>query len=155
MGEQEINHFLTYLAVNKKVSASTQNQALCSILFLYKQVIKKSIGWIDKLEWAKKPKTIPIILSPGEVKVVAATSRSRWIVASLLYGSGLRLMESLKMRVKDIDFEYNHITIRDVKGHKYRRTMLPTALKEPLAQHLERVKVLHQKDLDAVGVSLF
>ena len=77
MGEQEINHFLTYLAVNKKVSASTQNQALCSILFLYKQVIKKSIGWINKLEWAKKPKTIPIVLSPGKVKVVAATSRSR------------------------------------------------------------------------------
>jgi len=78
MGEQEINRFLTYLAVNKKVSASTQNQALCSILFLYKQVIKKSIGWIDKLEWAKKPKTIPVVLSTGEVKdCFAATSRGR------------------------------------------------------------------------------
>ena len=149
MGEQEINRFLTYLAVNKKVSASTQNQALGSILFLYKQVIKKSIGWIDKLEWAKKPKTIPVVLSTGEVKAVLLQLQGVvWIVASLLYGSGLRLMESLRLRVKDIDFEYNHITIRDAKGHKDRRTMLPTALKEPLAQQLERVKVLHQKDLD-------
>ena len=84
MGEQEINHFLTYLAVNKKVSASTQNQALCSILFLYKQVIKKSIGWIDKLEWAKKPKTIPVVLSTGEVKAVLLQLQGVvWIVASL------------------------------------------------------------------------
>ena len=149
MGEQEINHFLTYLAVNKKVSASTQNQALCAILFLYRQVINKSIGWIDKLQWAKKRKTIPVVLSPEEVKsVLMHLQGTVWIVASLLYGSGLRLMEAFRLRVKDIDFEYNCISIRDAKGHKDRRTMLPATVKEKLAEHLQRVKILHEKDLD-------
>lgn len=104
MGEKEINRFLTYLAVNRKVAASTQNQALCAILFLYREVLKKQIGWIDKLERAKNPKTIPVVLSGKEVESVLMQFQGVvWIVVSLLYGSGLRLMEALRLRVKDID----------------------------------------------------
>lgn len=149
MGEKEINRFLTYLAVNRKVAASTQNQALCAILFLYRHVLKKQIGWIDKLERAKNPKTIPVVLSAKEVESVLLQFQGViWIVVSLLYGSGLRLMESLRLRVKDIDFDYNQITLRDAKGHKDRLSLLPMAVKEPLKKHLQRVKFLHQKDLD-------
>ncbi len=149
MGEKEINRFLTYLAVNRKVAASTQNQALCAILFLYRHVLKKQIGWIDKLERAKNPKTIPVVLSGKEVESVLLQFQGVvWIVVSLLYGSGLRLMEALRLRVKDIDFDYNQITLRDAKGHKDRLSLLPMAVKEPLKKHLQRVKFLHQKDLD-------
>ena len=149
MGEKEINRFLTYLAVNRKVAASTQNQALCAILFLYRHVLKKQIGWIDKLERAKNPKTIPVVLSAKEVESVLLQFQGViWIVVSLLYGSGLRLMEALRLRVKDIDFDYNQITLRDAKGHKDRLSLLPMAVKEPLKKHLQRVKFLHQKDLD-------
>lgn len=146
MGEKEINRFLTYLAVNRKVAASTQNQALCAILFLYRHVLKKQIGWIDKLERAKNPKTIPVVLSGKEVESVLLQFQGVvWIVVSLLYGSGLRLMEALRLRVKDIDFDYNQITLRDAKGHKDRLSLLPMAVKEPLKKHLQRVKFLHQK----------
>lgn len=149
MGEKEINRFLTYLAVNRKVAASTQNQALCAILFLYRHVLKKQIGWIDKLERAKNPKIIPVVLSGKEVESVLLQFQAVvWIVVSLLYGSGLRLMEALRLRVKDIDFDYNQITLRDAKGHKDRLSLLPMAVKEPLKKHLQRVKFLHQKDLD-------
>ena len=149
MGEKEINRFLTYLAVNRKVAASTQNQALCAILFLYRHVLKKQIGWIDKLERAKTPKTIPVVLSGKEVESVLMQFQGVvWIVVSLLYDSGLRLMEALRLRVKDIDFDYNQITLRDAKGHKDRLSLLPMAVKEPLKKHLQRVKFLHQKDLD-------
>ncbi len=149
MGEKDINRFLTYLAVNRKVAASTQNQALCAILFLYRHVLKKQIGWIDKLERAKNPKTIPVVLSGKEVESVLLQFQGVvWIVVSLLYGSGLRLMEALRLRVKDIDFDYNQITLRDAKGHKDRLSLLPMAVKEPLKKHLQRVKFLHQKDLD-------
>lgn len=149
MGEKEINRFLTYLAVNRKVAASTQNQALCAILFLYRHVLKKPIGWIDKLERAKNPKTIPVVLSGKEVESVLLQFQGVvWIVVSLLYGSGLRLMEALRLRVKDIDFDYNQITLRDAKGHKDRLSLLPMAVKESLKKHLQRVKFLHQKDLD-------
>ncbi|NIT59099.1 MAG: integron integrase [Aliifodinibius sp.] len=149
MGEPEINRFLTYLAVNQKVAASTQNQALCAILFLYREVLKKEIGWIKNLPRAKRRITIPVVLTVEEVKTVLLQLQGVvWIVASLLYGSGLRLMESLRLRVKDIDFSYDQITVRDAKGHKDRLTMLPGAVKEPLQRHLQRVKLLHHKDLN-------
>jgi len=147
MGEKEINQFLTHLAVDQHVAASTQNQALCAIIFLYKKVLKKDI---DELEftWAKKPKRLPIVFTRKEVKsILAQLSGDKWIMANLLYGSGLRLMECLRLRVKDVDFEYNQIIVRSGKGQKDRTTILPTSLIPELKKQIERVKRLHEQDI--------
>ncbi|MBN2403458.1 MAG: integron integrase [Spirochaetes bacterium] len=150
MAEKEINEFVTYLALKENVSASTQNQALCAVIFLYKQILKKEIGNLDGLIWSKKPKKIPIVLSREEIKrLLSELSGIHRIMANLLYGSGLRLLECLRLRVKDIDFDYNQIIVRDGKGQKDRVTALPETIISPIKDHLEKVKILHSKDIAA------
>lgn len=146
--EEHIGQFLTHLAVKKKVSSSTQNQVLCAVVFLYKQVLKKDLGDFGPLVRAKKPKKIPVVFTRDEVKVIMDhLTGTYWIMAMLLYGVGLRLRECLQLRVKDIDFHYNQITIRDAKGEKDRLVPLPQKLKVTLQEHLKKVKTLHEKDL--------
>jgi len=148
MGEKEVSQFLTWLASKRKVAASTQNQALCALLFLYKEVLKKDFGWLDDVERAKRPSRLPVVFTREEIKAILARLEGfKWIMANLLYGSGLRLMECLRLRVKDIEFDYSQIIVRDAKGSKDRVTILPEKLKEPLKRHLEKVKVLHEQDL--------
>jgi integron integrase len=148
MGEPEINQFLTDLAVNKNLSASTQNQALSAILFLYQQVLKKEFQWIEPAVRAKKPERLPVVLTDQEVKAILDRMKGpAKLIACLLYGSGLRLFECLQLRFKDIDFTRNQITVRDGKGQKDRVTLLPESVKEPLLAHLRNVYRLHQKDL--------
>ena len=148
MGETEINAFLTYLAVEGKVSASTQTQALCSLLFLYRTVLDKEVGELEGLVRARRRRKLPVVLSPEEVKKIffhlAGVDR---LFLSLLYGTGMRLTECLRLRVKDTDFAYDQITVRDGKGAKDRVTMLPASLKVDLLEHLKKVKHLHDKDL--------
>lgn len=148
MEEEEVSQFLTWLAVKKNVAASTQNQALCALLFLYKEVLKQDFGRLDDVERAKRPSRVPVVFTREEVKtILMRLEGSKWIMANLLYGSGLRLMECLRLRVKDIEFDYSQIIVRDAKGSKDRVTILPESLKEPFKRHLERVKVLHEQDL--------
>ncbi len=148
MGGAEVSRFLSHLAVEEKVSASTQNQALSAILFLYRDLLKRDFGWLDDVERAKKPTRLPVVLSKEEAKAILVRLEGvKWLMANLLYGSGLRLMECIRLRVKDLDFQYNQIAVRDAKGQKDRVTMLPDSLKEPLQRHLERVKAIHEQDL--------
>jgi len=148
MGEKEINAFLTHLAVNKKVAASTQNQALCAIIFLYKHVLKIEIGNLGEMVWAKKPKRLPTVFSKKEAeKVLSQLSGMNWIMAYLLYGSGLRLNECIKLRVCEIDFDYKQVIVRNAKGNKDRVTMLPEKVIDPLKTQLIKTKKLHEKDL--------
>jgi integron integrase len=150
MGEAEINQFLTDLAVSKKVSASTQNQALSALLFLYQHVLNQPIGWVNAAVRAKKPGRLPVVLTKQEVKAVLGLMDGvPKLVASLLYGAGLRLRECLSLRVKDIDFTYNQIVVRDGKGQKDRITLLPATVKEPLVAHLQQVRQVHLQDLRA------
>ena len=153
MGAVEVEVFLTYLAVQRHVSASTQNQAKSALLFLYKEVLGVALPWLDNVEQAKTPKRLPVVLTKAEVQaVLGRLSGTHWLVASLLYGTGMRILEALRLRVKDIDFERKEILIRDAKGFKDRVTMLPLTLVAPLKTHLERVKQLHQNDLnDGLG----
>ena len=150
MGEPEINQFLSHLAIEGNVASSTQNQALSAILFLYREVLKREIGRLDEVTWAKKPETLPEVLSREEVKaILSQLSGVDWLMAMLLYGCGLRLVECLKLRVKDIDFNRRQIAVRHGKGAKDRLTPLPQNLREPLQTHLARVKKQHEKDLAA------
>jgi integron integrase len=131
------------------VSASTQNQALNAILFLYRDVLRKEIGYVDGVVRAKRPHRLPVVLTRQEVKsILDALDHSDWLMVMLLYGAGLRLMECLQLRVKDLDFTNNQIVVRAGKGDKDRHTMLPTAVKEPLARHLEIVREQHRRDLE-------
>ena len=150
MGSAEIEAFLTHLAVDQNVAASTQNQALSALLFLYREVLKKDLDpySIDAVR-AKRPKRLPTVMTREEVRaVIAALSGTHQLMAQLLYGSGLRLVECLRLRVKDLDFAYRQITVRNGKGEVDRVTMLPQSLVVPLQQHLQRVKMIHQRDLD-------
>jgi integron integrase len=148
MAEPEINAFLTHLAVKEKVSASTQTQALSALLFLYRHVLDREIGHLGDVIRARKPKRLPVVMTREEVKAVLGhLDGDKWLMASLMYGAGLRLMECLRLRVQDIDFERNEITVRDGKGSKDRRTMLPESLKSPLREHLRKVKAMHERDL--------
>lgn len=147
---EAINAFLTQLAVQLKVAASTQNQALCALLFLYRDFLKIDPGKIDDFQFSQKPKILPVVLSKEEVrKLLAALSGTPWVVASLLYGSGLRLMEATRLRVKDVDFEYKQIVVRQGKGRKDRVTMMPGTLVQPLQQQLIEAKKAHNIDLEA------
>src|SRR5579885_1856000 len=148
MGRAEIEAFLTYLAVNRKVSASTQNQAFSALLLLYRDVLNKDLDFpIDSVR-AKRPKRLPTVLTKEEVgKVIGCLSGIPQLMAKLLYGSGLRLMECVRLRVKDIDFAQHQVIVRDGKGMEDRVTMLPASLVTPLKEHLQRVKRLHEKDL--------
>jgi integrase len=140
MGEDEITRFLSALAVQGQVSASTQNQALCALVFPYRHVLGQNLGWLDEVVRAKRPQRLPIVLTRPEVKaLLSALDGVHWSMASLLYGAGLRLLECLRLRVKNIDFASHQILVREGKGPKDRRTMLPAILKEPLAAHIEHV----------------
>ncbi len=148
MGAAELEKYLNHLAVDKKVSASTQNQALSALIFLYRHVLDLEIGLMDNLERAKQPERLPVVLTETEVRHVLAHLEGRhWLMASLLYGAGLRLMECLRLRVKDVDFEYRQITVRDGKGQKDRITMLPDSSVELLKHQLDKARTLHAHDL--------
>ncbi len=149
MGEPEVVAFLTYLAVQKDVAASTQNQALCALLFLYKVVLGRPLAWVEgEAVRAKTPERLPTVFSRQEASaVLAQLDGTAWLAAGLLYGAGLRLMECLRLRVKDVDFEQVHIIVRDGKGRKDRATILPTSLVEPLRRQIEHVRALHEADM--------
>jgi integron integrase len=156
MAEAEVTEFLTHLARDNRVAASTQNQALSALLFLYKQVLKQEIGWLDGVERAKRPARLPVVLTRDEVRnIFAHLHGTPRLMAGLLYGSGLRLMECVRLRVKDIDFGYARITVRDGKGAKDRVTMLPVNLAKPLERHLKKVQAQHEEDLEAGFGSVF
>lgn len=147
MGAQEIQRFLTTLATDGKVAASTQNQALSSILFLYRKVLEIDLPWMDDIVRAKRPVRVPIVLTQVEVaRVLSAMSGKYWLMASILYGSGVRLAECLNLRVQDVDFDYLQLTVRDGKGRKDRRTILPQSLVVHLKQHFEWVRSINQQD---------
>jgi len=148
MGEEEVGEFLTHLARDCNVAPATQNQALSALLFLYKEVLKQEIGWLDNVERARKPSKLPVVLSHAEMKRVFAHLHGvPKLMAGLLYGSGLRLMECMRLWVKDVDFELAQITVRDAKGGRDRIRMLPINLAEPLRRHLVRIKAQHEQDL--------
>ncbi len=148
MGAAEVQVFLTHLAVEGNVAASTQNQAFAALLFLYRDVLQKPLGNIESVVRAKQPKRIPDVFTKQEAQRVLAYLRGEeWLVANLLYGAGLRLLEALRLRVKDLDFEYKQIMVRDGKGAKDRITVLPEKIITPLREHLARVSLLHAEDL--------
>jgi integron integrase len=148
MGETEINAFLTHLAVEQHVSVSTQTQALSALLFLYRHVLNRQVGDLGEVIRAHKPRRLPVVLTREEVKAVLAhLDGDTWLMASLMYGAGLRLMECLRLRVQDVDFTRNEITVRNGKGGKDRLTMLPTSVKPALKQQLKLVREVHERDL--------
>ncbi len=148
MGEAEISQFLTHLAVEGKVSASTQNQALCALIFLYREVLQKNLDWVGDIVRARRPVHLPVVLSRAEVKALLGNLRGvEWIMASLLYGSGLRLLECCRVRIKDVEFTRKEIAVRDGKGNKDRVTLLPGRVMDPLAVHMEGVRRQHEEDL--------
>ena len=150
MGAAEVTAFLTALAVRDRVAASTQNQALNALLFLYREILGVELPWLDGLVRAKRPQHLPTVLTREEVRtVLEQLDRAPRLMALLLYGAGLRLLECCRLRIKDVDFATNQITIRDGKGSKDRVTMLPSAVKIDLARHVERARALHQRDLAA------
>ncbi|MBU2056102.1 MAG: integron integrase [Proteobacteria bacterium] len=150
MAEPEMNQFLTHLAVKENVSASTQNQALSALLFLYRYVLDREIGDLGEVIRARKPKHVPVVMTREKVKAVLNhLTGDKWLMASLMYGAGLRLMECLRLRVQDVDFNRNEITVRDGKGAKDRITMLPESLKKPLQDLLRQVRTIHETDLSS------
>jgi integron integrase len=150
MGAQEVTQFLTSLAVDRRVAASTQNQALGALLFLYREVLDQDLPWLDDLVRARRPQHVPVVMTRDEVRAVLQhLDGVPRLLALLFYGAGLRLLEGARLRVQDIDFAANLIVVRDGKGAKDRVTMLPAAVKTALAQHLERVRHQHESDLQA------
>ena len=148
MGAAEINRFLTHLAVVGNVAASTQNQAFSALLFLYQKVLEVDPGRIEGVIRAKRPKRLPVVLTRSEVRLVLAQLMGTYrLIGQVLYGSGLRLLECLRLRVKDLDFEQGEIVVREGKGDKDRHTVLPEAVKLELGRHLEAVRRLHEQDL--------
>ena len=149
MAEAEITAFLTHLARVGRVAASTQNQALRALLFLYTEVLQQKIGWLDQVERVKRPARVPLVLTKEEVRrLFAHLHGTNRLMAGLLYGSGLRLMESVRLRVKDVDLGYLRITVRDGKGGKDRITMLPVNVAKSLERHLQKMKAQHEQDLE-------
>lgn len=147
MSEPEINAFLTHLAIDRKVSASTQTQALSAVLFLYRFVIGYEIGDLGGVIRARQSKRLPVVMTRDEVRaVLAEMNGDTWLMASLLYGAGLRLTECLRLRVQDLDFGQGEILVRDGKGGKDRVTVLPESLVQPLRQHLITVRATHERD---------
>ncbi|UCF64489.1 MAG: integron integrase [bacterium] len=148
MGSRQVSAFLTRLAVESNLAASSQNQALSALLFFFREVLQREVGWMQNLVWAKKPKRIPTVFTRQEVRqVLDQLDGMKWLLASLLYGAGLRLMEGLRLRVKDVDFGYQQIVVRDGKGHRDRVTVLPGKLITPLQKQLKYVEQLHRQDL--------
>lgn len=149
MGASDVSSYLSYLATNRHVSAATQNQALAALLFLFKYVLIQPLEWVEGVQRAKKSSHLPVVFTKDEAKrVISHLDGTKWPMASLLYGAGLRLMECVRLKVKDVDFISNQLTVRDGKGGKDRVTMLPRRLKEPLRTHLERIKELHERDVE-------
>lgn len=156
MGAAEIEAFLSALATDRNVTASTQNLALSSILFLYREVLEIDLPWLDNIVRAKKPKRLPTVLSEEEVKrLLACTEGMPGLVARLLYGTGMRLMEALRLRVKDVDFDRREILVRDGKGAKDRVTVLPESLTAALKEHLARRRVIFDMDAAAGRVDVW
>ena len=150
LGQPEIESFLSHLAVEGQVSASTQNQALSALLFLYREVLAMELPWLDGIVRAKRPQRVPTVLSVQEVSVLLAQLDGRmWLASSLLYGTGMRVLECMRLRVKDVDFARNEIIIREGKGAKDRRTVLPQSLVDPLRREVARARALHDDDLRA------
>jgi integron integrase len=150
MGAHEITRFLSHLASDANVSATTQNQALCALVFLYKHVLHREPGEFGDIVRAKRPQTVPVILSPNEVqRIMEPLSGPYRLMCTLLYGGGLRIMELLRLRLKDVDFEYRRLCIRDGKGAKDRFTVLPVCIEDGLRDQIRRVLALHQADLKA------
>jgi integron integrase len=150
LGAPEVTGFLNHLARERNVAASTQNQALSALLFLYREALQTPLPWLDDLERAQRPARLPTVLTTVEVRRLLSGMRgTRWLMASLLYGSGLRLRECLKLRVKDVDFGYRQIMVRDGKGARDRVTMLPAPLSEPLKRQIARAREVHERDLAA------
>ena len=149
MGEKEIRAFLTHLAVDKHVSASTQNQALSALLFLYKKVLQVDLEWIDDVVRAKRPKRLSVVLTKTEVNsLLSAMTGTSSIVVRLLYGTGMRLMEAVRLRIQDVDFEQNQIVVRSGKGDKDRITMLPASMADELVRHIRKIRDRHNNDLE-------
>lgn len=156
MAETEVTTFLSHLATHGKVSASTQNQAMSAIVFLYKVVLGLELGWMNEIARAKGPQRLPVVLTRGEVRrLLANLNGTHWLMASLLYGAGLRLMECLRLRVKDLDFEQREILIRDGKGRKDRVAVFPDRMRDPLRDHLAFVKRQHENDLEHGAGSVY
>lgn len=150
MGAEEVEQFLTMLAMRGKVSASTQNQAKSALLFLYKEVLGIQLPWLDNIDTAKRPKYLPVVLTVREVNTMLEhVDGTVGLILRLLYGTGMRIKECVSLRVKDVDFERHEILIRDGKGFKDHITMLPQSLASPLREHLRRVELLHHADLRA------
>lgn len=148
LGAPDVTAFLAWLAVEKRVAPSTQNQAFSALLFLYKDVLRLDLGVVEQVPHAKRPVRVPVVLSVDEVRrVLNELNGVSWLIASLLYGAGLRLQESLELRVKDIDFDRREIVVRRGKGQKDRRVMLPDIVRDRLREHLDAVRRRHQMDL--------
>jgi len=151
--EPEVVEFLQYLAIERQVAASTQNQALNALVFLYGQVLEQPLGDLKDFTRAKRPKKLPVVLTKGEITTLISELRGvQWLMVSILYGTGLRLMECVRLRIMDIDFKYHQIMVRDGKGQKDRVTTLPKHLVDPIKRHMEQIKKLHNEDLqDGLG----
>ena len=148
MGEAEVTAFLSSLAVDGHVAASTQNQALSAILFLYGEVLRVDVEWLQGLVRARRPARLPVVLTPDEVRrLLAALDGTVWLMASLMYGSGLRLLECVELRVKDLDLDTREVRVRDGKGRRDRVTMIPVRLVEPLAARMAETRRLHEADI--------
>ena len=156
MGAMQIETFLSALATRDDVAASTQNQALSALLFLYREVLSIDLPWMESVTRAKRPQKMPTVLSRGEVtRLLAVMEGQVGLMASLLYGTGMRLMECVRLRVQDVSFDRNEISVRNGKGGKDRRVPLPRRLHERLSQQMERVRVLHARDLTAGGGEVY
>lgn len=148
MGAAEVRAFLTHLAVQENVAAATQNQAFAALLFLYREALQKPLDNLETVVRAKSPKRLPDVLTKDEViRILNYLRGEEWLVANLLYGAGLRLTEALRLRLKDLDFDYKQIVVRDGKGAKDRVSVLPEKIIQPLQEHLARVCLLHAEDL--------
>jgi integron integrase len=148
MGAPEVAAFLTHLATERQVSASTQNQAKAALLYLYKEVLQADLPWLDQVVQAKPSRRLPVVLTPSEVReLLQHMSGTTGLIAQLLYGTGMRLLECLRLRVKDVEFARREIVVREGKGNKDRVTVLPENLIAGLQAQLDKAKALHEKDL--------
>jgi integron integrase len=156
LGPEHIESFLTHLAITRNVAPSTQNQALNALLFLYRRVLEIDLPWLEEVVRAKKPQRLPVVLTTDEVRALLAELQGvYWLIASLLYGAGLRLMECLRLRVKDIDFKQRQITVRDGKGAKDRVTMLPSSVIDALRVHLRQHREAHEQSVARGGGEVY
>jgi integron integrase len=148
MGNKEIKAYLNWLANNRNVAASTQNQALCSLLFLYRYVLNKEVTWVNEIAWAKKPKKLPVVFTRGEAKnILTLLSGDSQLISYVMYGSGLRVNECISLRIQDIDFGYKQIIVRNAKGEKERTTVLPESSIVDLQKQIAKVEIIHKNDL--------